>query len=165
MNVKRILLMGCLLLAFVLLSGGCEGCADECKKCNDAISHMGGKIMAQGCDPNTMEKAYDRIRDDCDFPNAAVGVLAETCEVERSGNGTIVEPGCQLPGLELQSAGISIGVGIDLEIHEGNPVDLEVIVPRATFKYEFPPEERNQQIFMLSLDEVVSEGDMFEIVL
>ena len=85
--------------AFLL---GCDedgGCA--CDKCHSAVDHMADKIVSQGCDPTRMDKARDRINEDCDEnPAWVIGALVEECNAFAHGHDPVeVAPACREWGL------------------------------------------------------------------
>ncbi|MDX1640610.1 MAG: hypothetical protein R3220_02860 [Balneolaceae bacterium] len=76
---------------------------------------MAEKIESQFCNPNTMQKAWDGIREECDHFDSAVGMMAETCSLDN-----LLIPGCKLPGVNLEYAEIPIivntgGGGLDFD--------------------------------------------------
>ena len=75
-----------LLFALVLMS--CEKEKEsECTKCSSAIQHMADKIGQNNCNPNWMENAVNRIKEDCPSRDIyIVGYLAEDCSFGYQGN-------------------------------------------------------------------------------
>jgi hypothetical protein len=82
-------------IAFVFSFSGCNT-SEDCEDCRAAIEHMFAKINGQGCNPNFMQEAWQRIKDECgnDADNQ-VGYMAETCY-----NGQKQMAGCKIdPGV------------------------------------------------------------------
>ncbi|NBC03160.1 MAG: hypothetical protein GVY20_05575 [Bacteroidetes bacterium] len=135
-------------------------CEDECDQCQSSINHMYEKIDAQGCNPNTMQKAWDQIREDCDHFDSAVGLMAETCTF-----GNTAKPGCNLPAANLSDHNIHIlldhGVPTSGEVY-----NIVVNVRDHTSVYEIKYEEFAPEETRFSPDDlVVNEGDIFEIII
>ncbi|WP_234567454.1 hypothetical protein [Rhodohalobacter sp. 614A] len=101
---KTILLLSIPLMLFV---GGAE-CDDQCTKCEEAIDHMAEKIESQFCNPTTMQKAWDGIREECDHFDSAVGLMAETCST-----GFLQVPSCSVPSTNLKTAAIAIDLNTE----------------------------------------------------
>lgn len=139
-------------------------CEDECDKCQSSIDHMYEKIDAQGCNPNTMQKAWDQIREDCDHFDSAVGLMAETCSF-----GSTARPGCNLPGINLKDHNISIKL-IDgfYSTRESNAdyfnANIVINIHNQSFVFEVNDFEGEELLFQPE-DLVVHEGDVIEVVL
>lgn len=66
-------------IAFVFLIS-CENEGRDCKDCQAALDHMSSKIKNYYCDPNFMETAWERIKNDCGaMGDTYVGYIAEKC--------------------------------------------------------------------------------------
>lgn len=134
-------------------------CEDECDKCQNSIDHMYEKIDAQGCNPNTMQKAWDQIREDCDHFDSAVGMMAETCTFSNK-----TKPGCNLPGIDLSDYNIHILLdhgriftediyNIVINVHDQSYIFEIKYDEFATNETRFSPENL-----------LIHEGDVFEII-
>lgn len=82
---------------FALLLGCDEdgGCA--CDTCDAAVDHMAARIASQGCDPGRMDKARDKINDDCEEnPAWVIGAVVEECNAFAYGHDPVaVAPACR----------------------------------------------------------------------
>ena len=85
-----------LLILFVMNLFLLSSCQGECDKCNDAIQHFISKLPENGCNPEYMENAIERINNDCDEVNAAItaAIAADACC-----NSTIPALACENSGI------------------------------------------------------------------
>ena len=68
-----------IVLVLAAISITCET-PDDCEKCNQAVNHMKDKIALNQCNPNFMENAVQRVKDDCgDDASAYIYYMAEMC--------------------------------------------------------------------------------------
>lgn len=75
------------LIALLAINVSCDDDEDECDVCGSALSHMASKLKANGCNPNFMQEAWDRIKDDCGGRSGdAVGYMAENCTFNYNGS-------------------------------------------------------------------------------
>ncbi len=85
---------GILLIVMLLFASSCKEEEDLCDKCNSAIQHMCEKIEENGCNPEFMENALERLRNDCGFVSGSnfAGYMAHTCSNESALDcGTCIE--------------------------------------------------------------------------
>jgi len=71
-----------LIISFMFLTS-CED-DDPCEDCQSAINHMCEQIRDNGCNPDWMENAANRIREDCgtSVGNDYIGFMQHTCAFE-----------------------------------------------------------------------------------
>lgn len=142
-------------LSFVFLSAA--ECDDQCSKCQSAINHMFEKIEVQACNPNTMQKAWDGIREECDHSDSAVGLMAETCSL-----GGTARPGCNLPGAVMSDHSISIHLTYSTILTD-KQYNISISIRDHLSVYETMPDEI--ETFIFSPDGfVINEGDEVEVI-
>ncbi len=86
-----------LLILFVMNLFLLTSCQDECDKCNAAIQHFVSKLPENGCNPEFMQNAVERINNDCDGEvNSAItaAIAADACC-----NSTIPALACENSGV------------------------------------------------------------------
>lgn len=134
-------------------------CEDECDKCQSSIDHMYEKIDAQGCNPNTMQKAWDQIREDCDHFDSAVGVMAETCTFSNK-----AKPGCKLPGIDLSAYNIYIALDHG-RIFSDEVYNIVINIHDQSYIFEIKYDEFATDITRFTPEDIViHEGDIFEVI-
>lgn len=134
-------------------------CEDECDTCQSSIDHMYDKIDAQGCNPNTMQKAWDQIREDCDHSSSAVGLMAETCTFGRT-----AKPGCNLPSLNVNDHYTSILLDHG-QVFSDDVYNIVINVQDQSYIFEVKYDESADHLTRFILEDlVISEGDIFEVI-
>lgn len=135
-------------------------CEDECDKCQSSIDHMHERIDAQGCNPNTMQKAWDQIREDCDHSSSAVGLMAETCTFGRT-----AKPGCNLPGINLGDHSISILLDHGLPFSD-ETYNIVINVLDQSYVFEIMRDDsQTRQTRFIPEDLFIHEGEIFEVLI
>lgn len=133
-------------------------CEDECDKCQSSIDHMYEKIEAQGCNPNTMQKAWDRIREDCDHSESAVGLMAETCEW----NSFTARPSCGIPSADMFTNKIHFEMVVTNQTDRAFNIIVNVRDNSSIFEIE--PNATSQVVRFWPDDFSITEGDEVEII-
>ena len=88
----------CLVPVLLALLAGCdeEGGCNQCDECQSAIDHVREKIESFGCDPTPMDKARQRINDECDEnPALIIGAIVEACNSVPHGGSLFVQAPCK----------------------------------------------------------------------
>lgn len=143
----------------VIFLGGAE-CEDQCDRCQSAIDHMAEKIESQFCNPNTMQKAWDGIREECDHFDSAVGLMAESCAT-----GFLKVPGCGVPGTNLKSAGIYLKLTTSYL-----DFDFDIILQFSSDTFHFGSNDLAEtetngfynRLFLLDVN--IVEGEVVEVI-
>lgn len=134
-------------------------CEDECDKCQSSIDHMYEKIDAQGCNPNTMQKAWDRIREDCDHFDSAVGLMAETCSIPSANT---ARPSCNLPSISMAPYNIVIRVYIENQLEQNANIIVNIRDHSSVFEIE---PKSSRMLFTFSPEDfIIIEGDLVEVI-
>jgi len=149
---KRLITSALLLGTSTLTVAACSG---PCKKCDEAIQHMAGKIVQFGCDPSIMEDAQQRIVDDCEEAkvntNHVIGAMVESCQA----SGTPVSS-CEAP---LASVEIPVSLSNNLTAADG----IDNVGFTVTLDGKVVDEITVMQGQEAALTYVVNEGDEMDV--
>lgn len=165
MTKKRIFLLLSVPLFLLLTALECE---EQCKKCEDAIQHMADNIGGQLCRVNNMTNAWDRIREECDHFDSAVGLMAETCYMGLRNSAfdeMFTVPDCKVLIANLKQS------GIEINIYTTNfTFDFDIIFQFPRDSFHFGSDQVNtgsangNYSLPLLFDVDVVEGDFVEII-
>ena len=85
-SMKRLFFLKTLIIILfsALIISSCDEDDDPCEDCQAAINHMCEKIEDNGCNPDWMQNAVSRLREDCGtaIGNDYAGYMSHTCEYE-----------------------------------------------------------------------------------
>lgn len=130
----------CAVVVGVMLSCDGDGCS-ECADCQSAIDHMQVEIRNNQCNPNFMQKAIERIEDNCEDHGPTskfVGAIYEWCKtLDGQGEPQVL---CETPELTNFAIDFRIDPSILAEHTNGLlfslDIDLvaydEVVMPAGT---------------------------------
>ncbi len=137
-----------LILLILVLSYSCDEDDNPCEDCQKAIDHMCEKIQDNGCNPEFMQNALDRLEDDCGVVSGRTfaGYMAHTC-----GNESVLKCGtCLEEDGDIKTGHLSMAnVPFELYTNANNPdvlsihVDLDPINAAGDIVYEMDQGEFN----------------------
>lgn len=119
---------------------------------------MHEKIESQFCNPNTMQKAWDAIREECDHSDSAVGLMAETCSIVSANT---ARPGCNLPSISMAPYNIAIGLYVTNLLEQNFNIIVNVRDHSSVFEIEA---ETSGWVTFSPEDLTITEGDLVEVI-